>query len=67
MISRSEFKQRRKTFMRRMKKHSVAILASAGHRVRNRDVEYPFRQDSDFFYLTGFNEPEAVIASRASI
>ena len=29
-------------------------------KVRNRDAEYPFRQDSDFHYLTGFNEPEAV-------
>lgn len=61
MISQIEFARRRKALMRKMKRHSVAILASAGHRVRNRDVEYPFRQDSDFFYLTGFNEPEAVI------
>jgi Xaa-Pro aminopeptidase len=61
MISQIEFARRRKALMRRMKKSSVAILASAGHRVRNRDVEYPFRQDSDFFYLTGFDEPEAVV------
>ena len=61
MITRSEFKQRRKSLMRAMKKHSVAIVASARHRIRNRDVEYPFRQNSDFYYLTGFDEPEAVV------
>jgi Xaa-Pro aminopeptidase len=61
MISKSEFKQRRKSLMRAMKKHSVAVVASAGHPVRNHDTEHPFRQNSDFFYLTGFNEPESVI------
>ncbi|GAB1577901.1 aminopeptidase P N-terminal domain-containing protein [Bordetella petrii] len=37
----------------------IAILATAPHAVRNRDTEYPYRHDSDFFYLTGFTEPEA--------
>jgi len=46
--------------MRMMDKDSIAILPAAPVRVRNRDVEYPYRQDSDFYYLTGFNEPEAV-------
>lgn len=39
---------------------SVAILPTASVRIRNRDVEFPFRPDSDFYYLTGFPEPEAV-------
>jgi Xaa-Pro aminopeptidase len=39
---------------------SVAILPAAPERTRNRDVEYPYRQDSDFYYLCGFPEPEAV-------
>lgn len=39
---------------------SVAIVPSARERVRNRDVHYRFRQDSDFQYLTGFPEPDAV-------
>jgi len=43
-----------------MGKGGVAILPAAPVRVRNRDVEYPYRQDSDFYYLTGFPEPEAV-------
>ncbi|MGX2042009.1 Xaa-Pro aminopeptidase [Methylocaldum sp. MU1018] len=60
MLHPSEFKQRRKQLMRRIKKKSVALIASAPASVRNRDVEYPYRQDSDFHYLTGFDEPEAV-------
>lgn len=39
---------------------SAAILPAGPVRVRNRDVEYPFRPDSDFYYLTGFTEPEAL-------
>jgi Xaa-Pro aminopeptidase len=40
---------------------SIAILPSASTKIRNRDVEHSFRQDSDFLYLTGFDEPEAVL------
>ena len=39
---------------------SIAILPAAPVRTRNRDVEYPYRQDSDFYYVTGYEEPEAV-------
>jgi Xaa-Pro aminopeptidase len=60
MLKISDFKQRRKQLMRQMKKNSLAVLASAPASIRNRDVEYPFRQHSDFHYLTGFHEPEAV-------
>ena len=38
----------------------IAILPSAPTRIRSRDVEYRYRQDSDFYYLTGFAEPDAV-------
>ena len=44
-----------------MHENSVAILPSAPTLIRNRDVEHGFRQDSDFMYLSGFNEPESVI------
>ncbi|HUG73552.1 MAG TPA: aminopeptidase P N-terminal domain-containing protein, partial [Steroidobacteraceae bacterium] len=44
-----------------MGKGSIAILPAAPVRLRNNDVEYPYRQDSDFYYLTGFSEPEAVV------
>ncbi len=47
--------------MRMMGEGSVAILPAAPVSIRNRDVDYPYRQDSDFQYLSGFPEPEAVI------
>ena len=56
----SEFARRRRQLARIMGKDAIAILPAAPMRVRNRDVEHPYRQDSDFFYLTGFSEPEAV-------
>ncbi|MDH3715949.1 MAG: Xaa-Pro aminopeptidase [Gammaproteobacteria bacterium] len=56
----SEFARRRKTLMRMIGEDAIAIVPSAESHIRNRDVEYPFRQDSDFLYLTGFEEPQAV-------
>ena len=44
-----------------MTENAVAILPSSPTLVRNRDVEHGFRQDSDFMYLSGFNEPDSVI------
>jgi Xaa-Pro aminopeptidase len=46
--------------MEEMGAGSIAILPAAPVRMRNRDVEYPYRQDSDFYYVTGYEEPEAV-------
>ena len=57
----SEFKRRRKQLMRMMDDNAIAIVPAAAVRLRNNDVEYPYRQDSDFLYLTGFTEPEAVL------
>ncbi len=59
-MTSSEFKRRRRQIMRMMGSNSIAILPTAPEAVRNRDVQYPFRPDSDFCYLTGFPEPEAV-------
>lgn len=47
-------------FMRRMDQKSVAIIAGAREATRSNDTQYRFRQDSDFYYLTGFEEPEAI-------
>ncbi|MEX2575146.1 MAG: aminopeptidase P N-terminal domain-containing protein, partial [Halofilum sp. (in: g-proteobacteria)] len=55
-----EYARRRRTLMRMMGEEGIAILPSAPHAVRSRDVEYPYRQDSDLQYLSGFPEPEAV-------
>jgi len=60
-MNNREFARRRHALMRLMGKGAVAILPAAPARLRNRDVEYPYRQDSDFQYLTGFAEPEAVM------
>jgi len=54
--------RRRKQLMSMMEPNSIAILTSADEKVRSRDTDYPFRQDSDFLYLTGFQEPQAVVA-----
>ena len=50
-VPASEFKRRRARLMSMMEPGSVAILPSATNLIRNRDTEYPFRQDSDFHYL----------------
>ena len=55
-----EFSKRRRKLMRKMGKNSIAILPTATEKTRNRDCHYLFRADSDFQYLTGFNEPDAV-------
>ncbi len=47
-------------FMRRMDPKSVAIIPAAREAVRSHDTNYRYRQNSDFFYLTGFEEPEAI-------
>ena len=47
-------------FMRRMDPNSVAIIPSAREATRSNDTQYRFRQDSDFLYLTGFEEPESI-------
>ncbi len=57
----TEFKRRRTQLMKMMGKNAIAILPSASEIIRNRDAHFPFRQDSDFLYLTGFNEPDAVL------
>ena len=51
----------RKQLMRMMGEGGIAILPAAPVRTRNRDVDHPYRPDSDFKYLSGFPEPEAVI------
>ncbi|WP_432471232.1 Xaa-Pro aminopeptidase [Amphritea sp. HPY] len=60
-INQNTFARRRRDLMAKMSGNSVAIVPSAVAVSRNSDVEYPFRQDSDFYYLTGFDEPDAVL------
>jgi len=60
-ISQERYSERREQLMAQMQPNSLAIIPSAKMLTRNNDAEYPFRQDSDFYYLTGFNEPDAVL------
>ncbi len=60
-ITKSEFIKRRKDLMAHMEPDSIAILASAKPALRNGDADYLYRQNSDFYYLTGFAEAEAVL------
>ena len=65
LLDREASAQRRAAFVRAMSASpgpAVAILPSAPVFVRNNDVEHEYRQDSDFFYLTGFDEPGSVLA-----
>jgi Xaa-Pro aminopeptidase len=62
MIDSKEFARRRKQLMRIVGGDGICIVPAAPERLRNNDSHYPYRQDSDFHYLTGFAEPEAVLA-----
>ena len=53
-MARDEFARRRRQLMRIMGRDSIAVLPAAPVRHRNSDVEYPYRQDNDLLYLTGF-------------
>ncbi|HIF50542.1 MAG TPA: Xaa-Pro aminopeptidase [Thiotrichaceae bacterium] len=59
-MNKKECQRRRKRLMDMIGSDSIAILPTSSVYIRNRDVEFPFRPDSDFFYLTAYPEPEAV-------
>ena len=59
-MDQKEFARRRKQLMHMMGPGAIAILPTNPQQSRNRDVDFPFRPDSDFYYLSGFAEPEAV-------
>jgi Xaa-Pro aminopeptidase len=59
-MNSKEFARRRRQLMRMVGPGGIAILPAAPAKIYSRDVEYRFRQDSDFFYLTGMAEPESV-------
>jgi Xaa-Pro aminopeptidase len=60
-IGLQDYARRRRELMALMEPGSIAILPSASLKIRNGDVEFHFRQNSDFHYLTGFDEPGAVV------
>jgi len=58
---KKEFAKRRQRLMEIMGEDSIAVLPNAPVANRNRDVDFPYRSDSNFHYLTGFDEPESVM------
>lgn len=60
-MTQQEFLRRRQALLAKMVPGSAALIFSAPEATRNADSEYPYRQSSDFWYFTGFNEPEAVL------
>lgn len=62
-MSSIDYAARRSNLARRMRADGggVLVLFAAATYLRNGDVEHDYRQDSDFFYLTGFDEPESVL------
>ena len=61
MISLETFQQRRQALLAKMAPGSAALIFAAPEVTRSHDTEYPFRQNSDFWYFTGFNEPQALL------
>jgi Xaa-Pro aminopeptidase len=61
MIKKAEFGRRRRKLMKLMGNNSIAILPSSSEVCRSRDTDFQFRQNSDFHYLSGYPEPDAVL------
>ena len=61
-----DFSIRRENLSKLLLDDSVILVASSSIKFRNSDADYPFRQDSNFYYLSGFNEPESLLVIRPS-
>lgn len=61
MISPATYKARRDSVMKMIGQDAAAIFYSAPERMRNADVDYLYRQSDNFYYLTGFTEPNAIL------
>jgi Xaa-Pro aminopeptidase len=61
MIDEKEYKKRRDSLVKKLSKNSIAILFSADYKKRSNDTEYPYRQDSDFYYMCGFKEDKSAL------
>lgn len=61
MITQKEYQSRRRELARRLPSGCIALIPAASETIRNGDSHYRFRQDSDFYYLTGFDEPDALL------
>ena len=60
-VAKGEYQRRRRALLQMAQDDAILILPAAPERIRSHDTHHPYRQDSDFSYLTGFPEPEAVL------
>ncbi|TGJ99596.1 M24 family metallopeptidase [Leptospira semungkisensis] len=63
-MDQSIFRKRIRNVQDLLKESEVLLLFAAPQRIRNRDVEYKFRQDSDYYYLTGIEEEDGILVLR---
>lgn len=61
MISREEYQTRRQTLMNKLPADAIVVVSAGREVIRNGDAVYRFRQNSDFWYLTGSDEPESLL------
>ena len=54
-----EFEKRRRLLTKLIGKDGIAVIPTSDTRVRSRDTDYPYRPGSDFYYFTGFSEPDS--------
>lgn len=60
-LDQQHYTERRQQLLEQMPDGSIMVIAAESLKTRNNDAEYPFRQASNFYYLTGFNEPDALL------
>ena len=60
-LGHEDFARRRRLLLNHMHPGSIAVIPGAAQQRRSNDICFPFRQDSDFYYLTGFAEPDALL------
>ncbi|MBM9501270.1 aminopeptidase P N-terminal domain-containing protein [Leptospira sp. 201903071] len=65
-MTHSIYRERIAEVQKKLKEGEVLIVFAASHLIRNRDVEYKFRQDSDYFYLTGLDEADGILILKNS-
>lgn len=61
MIKEKEYKKRRDTLEKSFQNNSISVLFSAEYQTRSNDTEFPFRQNSNFYYMTGFKEDNSTL------
>ncbi len=61
MKHEKEYQKRRRKLLQKLPKNSISVLGSAAVKIRSNDTEYPYRQNSNFYYLSGFEEENAFL------